>query len=149
MHPRTLAAITLAATLCACAGADEPAEEPIAPEPEPVAEPAPPPPAPAPEDDRARAIRLAEEFVRAQGYADAPPSVPESEIVHEGIEGTIADRRNTLDPHAVSASGQGEEWMVFFRYVDPRYEDRGRALRLQAGRPPSFVHQDVILSAID
>lgn len=145
---RRLGILGLAVVL-GCGGPEDAPEESIAPEPVTEPEREAPPPPPAPEDDRARAIRIAEEFVRAQGYADAPPSVPESEIVHEGIEGAIADRQNTLDPHAVSASGQGEEWMVFFRYVDPRHGDRGRALRLQAGRPPSFVHQDVVLSAID
>ncbi|MCA9608171.1 MAG: hypothetical protein KC619_21325 [Myxococcales bacterium] len=104
---------------------------------------------PAPEDARARAIRTAEAFVRAQGYADAPPSVPDDEIVHEGIEGTIADRRGTLDPTAVSARDEGGRWTVYFRYADPRYEDRGRALRLVEGETPHFVHQDVILSAIE
>ena len=36
--------------------------------------------------ERARAIREAEDFVRAQGYTDAPPSVSGDAVVREGIE---------------------------------------------------------------
>jgi len=98
-------------------------------------------------DARARAIAQAEAFVRAQGYTDVPPTVPADQIVHEGIEGTIEMRLNSLEPAAVTASGEGENWTVIFRYRDSRYEGRGRAVRLRAGEGPHLVHQDVIVSA--
>src|SRR5688572_7410625 len=53
--------------------------------------------------ERARAIREAEDFVRAQGYTDAPPSVSGDAVVQEGIEGTVADRRRMLEPRALRA----------------------------------------------
>lgn len=118
---------------------------PEAPVPE---EPSPPVPAQPsePEDGRARAIREAEAFVRAQGYADTPPTVSGDDIVHEGIEGTMEDRRNMLDPHAVRATESNGEWAVVFRYRDPELAGRGRMLRLRPGQRPSFVHQDLLLS---
>lgn len=99
--------------------------------------------------DRARVIAQAEAFVRAQGYADTPPTVSEDEIVHEGIEGTIEMRRNTLVPRAVRASRSGDGWMVVFRYTDPRYAERGRALMIRRGQTPRFEHQDLVLSPAD
>src|SRR5262249_8773556 len=68
--------------------------------------------------ERARAIREAEDFVRAQGYTDAPPSVSGDAVVREGIEGTVADRRGMLEPRAVRANVSGGEWVVVFRYQD-------------------------------
>lgn len=99
------------------------------------------------DDARARAIATAEAFVRAQGYTDVPPTVPADQIVHEGIEGTIEMRLNALEPTAVTARGEGEDWTVIFRYRESRYEGRGRAVRLRAGEGPHFVHQDVVVSA--
>lgn len=135
----------------ACGSAEE--REVVRPEPAPVEDEAddeaPIEEAPPPEDARARAIRTAEAFVRAQGYTDTPPSVADDEIVHEGIEGSVADRRGMLEPTAVSASGEGGRWTVFFRYTDPRYAGRGRALTLVDGETPRFVHQDAILSAVE
>lgn len=95
--------------------------------------------------DQASAIRIAEAFVRAQGYTDTAPTVSGDEIVHEGIEGTMDDRRDMLEPRAASASGRGTDWDVVFRYRDPAFAGRGRVLRLRAGERPSFVHQDLVL----
>ena len=95
--------------------------------------------------ERARAIREAEEFVRAQGYTDAPPSVSDDAVVREGIEGTLADRRGTLEPRAVRAFASGADWVVVFRYQDSQNAGRGRALKLRAGQRPAFEHQDMIL----
>lgn len=100
-----------------------------------------------PDDGRARAIREAEAFVRAQGYADTPATVRGDQVVHEGIEGSIEDRRSSLDPHAFHAIPEGDGWSVIFRYARPGAEGRGRMLRLRPGQPPSFVHQDLLLSA--
>lgn len=97
---------------------------------------------------RAQVIAEAEAFVRAQGYASTPPTATGDALVHEGIEGTIADRLNTLDPHAVHSIESNGVVSVTFRYVDPQYAGRGRMLRLRPGQTPSFVHQDVILSAL-
>lgn len=127
------------------------ARSPVPPVPAPaVPAPAPPRPAAAPADDaaeRAAALAEAEAFVRAQGYADTPPTVGPDQIVHEGIEGTVEDRIDSLDPHPVHVSGASGEWSVIFRYLDARYAGRGRMLRLRPGQPPAFVHQDVLLSA--
>jgi len=95
--------------------------------------------------ERARAIREAENFVRAQGYTDAPPSVSGDAVVREGIEGTVADRRGMLEPRAVRAYASGGEWVVVFRYQDSQFAGRGRALKLRAGQTPSFIHQDMVL----
>jgi hypothetical protein len=100
------------------------------------------------EDERAAAIAEAEAFVRAQGYTNTPPTVSGNQIVHEGIEISIEDRRDTLDPHAVYAAGADGEWSVIFRYRDPQYAERGRMLVLRPAQTPAFVHQDVVLSAI-
>ena len=88
----------------------------------------------------------AESFVRAQGYADTAPSVAADAIVHEGIEGTLEDRRNMLDPHAVSVSPTADGWTAVFRYQDPQYAGRGRMLRSSA-EGTHFVHQDLLLHA--
>ncbi len=96
----------------------------------------------------AEARALAEAFVRAQGYADTPPSVSADAIVHEGIEGTLEDRLGMLEPSAVEVSREGEGWRAVFRYRDARYAGRGRVLRLPAGETPHFVHQDFLLSAL-
>jgi hypothetical protein len=112
-----------------------------------------PPPSPAvlsPGDatsDRSAAIAEAEAFVRAQGYTDTASTALGNEIVREGIEGTMDDRRNTLEPKALRASkidGNGN-WDVIFKYRDPKFSERGRMLRLRRGTRPSFVHQDLLL----
>ena len=97
----------------------------------------------APGEAEARAA--AEAFVRAQGYTDTPPTVSGDAIVHEGIEGTIEDRLNSLDPHAVSVGRIGNGWGAVFRYVNPAYADRGRQLLMPEGETPHFVHQDRLL----
>ena len=94
---------------------------------------------------RARAIQTAEAFVRAQGYTDVAPTVPDDEIVHEGIEGSVAMRRHQLAPRAVRADGRAGRWMVVFRYQDPQYAGRGRAVQLTAGETPRLIHQDLVL----
>jgi hypothetical protein len=95
--------------------------------------------------ERARAIREAEDFVRAQGYTDAPPSVSGDAVVREGIEGRVADRHGMLEPRAVRAYASDGEWVVIFRYQDSQFAGRGRALKLRVGQTPSFVHQDMVL----
>jgi hypothetical protein len=137
------------ALLAACGG------EPASPEPSPapVATPAPaPPPEPTPTtppasqaEARAAVIAEAEAFIRAQGYTDVPPTVTGDEIAHEGIEGTLEDRRGMLEPRAVSAAGDDAQWSVVFRYRDPRFAGRGRLLRMVRGRRPAFVHRDLVL----
>src|SRR5262249_44125416 len=93
--------------------------------------------------ERARAIREAEDFLRAQGYTDAPPSASGDAVGREGLEGTVADRRGMPEPRAVRACASGGEWVVVFRYQDSQLAGRGRALRLRAGQPPSFVRRDM------
>lgn len=148
--------LSLAFLLAACAGSDDTAHvaEPSAGEPSvdtPSPEPREEPTVDEPEGDgaRARAIRIAEVFVRAQGYTDVPPTVPDEEIVHEGIEGSIDMRLNMLEEHAMTASGEGDDWMVIFRYRDPRSAGRGRAVQLRGDAAPRMVHQDVVLDAFE
>ena len=88
----------------------------------------------------------AESFVRAQGYADTAPSVTDDQIVHEGIEGSIASRRDMLDPHAVTVSPTEGGWSAIFRYQDPQYAGRGRML-VHSAEGTHFVHQDLQLVA--
>lgn len=90
-------------------------------------------------------MREAEDFVRAQGYADAAPSASGDAIVREGMEGTLAERRHMLEPRAVRAYSNGRAWVVVFRYQDSQLAGRGRALELRAGQTPAFVHQDLVL----
>jgi hypothetical protein len=111
----------------------------------PAAAPTPSAPVTAAAPGEAEARAAAEAFVRAQGYADTPPTVSEDAIVHEGIEGTIEDRLNSLDPHAVSVGRIGNGWGAVFRYVNPAYAGRGRQLLMPEGETPHFVHQDRLL----
>lgn len=145
---RTLSWMVL---LAAC-GAAEPAAEPPGAEEPPTSEPSETPTEPSdtptePEDERARILREAEAFVRAQGYTDTPPTVSGDAIVNEGIEGTLEDRRGMLEPRAVRAVRQQGAWTVLFAYRSPEYAGRGRALVIPDGEAPHFVHQDVILEA--
>ncbi|MCZ7680252.1 MAG: hypothetical protein M5U28_16385 [Sandaracinaceae bacterium] len=111
---------------------DEPSTEAAAPE----------------EDERARVIAVAEAFVAAQGYTDAPPTVSGDAIVREGIEGTLEDRRGMLQPRAVRAFGGDGGWTVVFAYQSPEHAGRARALVIREGAPPSFVHQDMLLEPL-
>ncbi|MFO0710795.1 MAG: hypothetical protein U0353_13195 [Sandaracinus sp.] len=106
---------------------------------------APEPTAEATADERG-ALRRAEDFVRAQGYLDTPPSVAPEAIVHEGIEGTIDDRQGTLVLPAVAATRGADGWQVTFAYRDPQYAGRGRLLILPDQGTPHFVHQDLLLT---
>ncbi len=101
-------------------------------------------------EDEARrgAVAQAERFVRAQGYTSAPPSVPDGEIVHEGIEGSVAARRGQLRPEAVEVHPIENGWMVLFAYQSEEYEGRGRALILEDEGTPRFVHQDAVLGCM-
>ena len=93
-----------------------------------------------------QARAAAEAFVRAQGYADSPPTVSGDAIVHEGIEGTLADRLNSLDPHPLSVGRIHNGWGAVFRYADPQLAGRGRQLLMPEGEAPHFVHQDMLLN---
>lgn len=95
-----------------------------------------------PTEDEARAA--AESFVRAQGYTDAPPTVIGDQIVREGIEGSLEDRRHTLEPHAFSVSSVVGGWRAVFRYQDPQYAERGRLL-VHDAEGTHFIHQDMLL----
>ena len=95
-----------------------------------------------PTEDEARAA--AESFVRAQGYTDAPPTVIGDQVVHEGIEGSLEDRRHTLEPHAFSVSPTASGWTAVFRYQDPQYAERGRLL-VHDAEGTHFIHQDMLL----
>lgn len=96
-------------------------------------------------EDQARAA--AESFVRAQGYTDALPTVIGDQIVHEGIEGSMEDRRHTLEPHVFSVSPAVGGWRAVFRYQayqHRQYAERGRLL-VHDAEGTHFIHQDMLL----
>lgn len=136
-----------------CGGTEAaPTEEPTptpAPASEPAAEPEEAEPLPGEVSAAHDATALAEAFVREQGYTDVPPTVGADGIVREGIEGSIEGRLGTLHSDSVStqAEGDGEGWLVIFRYTAEQYAERGRAVRVRLGDSPRMVHQDVVLSA--
>jgi hypothetical protein len=77
-----------------------------------------------PETPEAKAVRLAEEFIRQNGYTDAPAD--KNNLSHETIEyfddvdELLKQRRDTLEPKAygVLTEGRGSKkgWTVVFRH---------------------------------
>lgn len=99
---------------------------------------------------RARAIELAEAWIRAQGYTTAPPTVEPSKLQREmtdmiGEDQMIASRAGTLEASARCARGDARETLVAFAYRDPGLQGRGRAVRVAGGEVVEVVHQDLLI----
>lgn len=97
------------------------------------------------ENDEAKAIRLAEEFVKRNGYTEL--SAEKDKLSYEieepstDIEEILKSRRNTLEPKAFGVSSHsksGEGWTVIFKYneeylktvTEMDLSNRGRAVTM-------------------
>lgn len=97
------------------------------------------------ENDEAKAIRLAEEFIKRNGYTEAPAEKDkikfESSEISEDVEKILQSRHNTLEPKAYGISyhtKSGKGWTVVFKYneeymktvTEMDLKDRGKALTM-------------------
>jgi hypothetical protein len=101
-----------------------------------------------------QAVRIAEEFVRDNGYTDfVPPDA--SKLVAESIEWEgrdqwIANRHNQLRSRALGYLGPGRYqssgWLVAFRPVEPADRGSARGVSMdEHGRRLRMEHKDVNL----
>lgn len=104
------------------------------------------------------AVRLAEKFVKNQGYTSYPPSVaPKKEIVFESLEfdndvdATLERRRGSLTPKAIGAIVNENQWLVAFSYANSSPDsNRGRAVKMGLdGQNIRVMHEDLDLSAFN
>lgn len=104
-----------------------------------------------------QAIKIAEQFVRDNGYTEyVPPD--SSKLTPESIEWSgradwISHRRNTLRPKALGcaegARNDENGWTVGFERVDPSDRGTGRAVTMDArGGSVRMQHVDYILSRL-
>ena len=114
------------------------------------------------ETDEAKAVRLAEEFIKINGYTGAPAD--KEHLSYESIEWEgdrdkmLAGRKNTLEAKAygVTQGGKGTDkgWTVVFRYqfskVDKRQNRKnGRAVTMDENFENLIVrHEDFILARV-
>ncbi|HJL18099.1 MAG TPA: hypothetical protein RMH99_20720 [Sandaracinaceae bacterium LLY-WYZ-13_1] len=99
---------------------------------------------------RARATRIAEAWVRAHGYTEAPTTIEASELRREltdvgDLETVLAARAGTLEARAVCARGWQGRFTVAFAYRAARSAGRGRAVRVEGGAVDEIAHQDLRL----
>ncbi len=103
---------------------------------------------------QAGAIRLAEYFIRGNGYTDQGDVFPADRITLESIESyntleaILASRKGTLESVACLAKYADETatWLVTFRYTNSRDPSHGRAVTMGShGDNIKMNHQDVIL----
>lgn len=111
---------------------------------------------------REEAIRLAERFIRENGYTDHEIS-PDAQIANESFEmhpskeKRIRLRFNTLNPKAAGAKQTGGTWTVGFEYTDALKEKypvsgrpTGRAVRFDAyGNDMQVMHKDLFLDILE
>jgi hypothetical protein len=103
---------------------------------------------------QAGAVRLAEYFVRGNGYTDQGGIFPANKITLESIESyttldaILASRKGTLES-AVCLARYADEtatWLVVFRYKNSRDPSHGRAVTMDShGGNIKMNHQDIIL----
>ena len=109
----------------------------------------------------AAAVACAEEFIKANGYTQAPALPPEKltfESIEWGEPGRLAEfRHNTLQPKAIGyfrgRRGQSHGWTVVFCYtggISGGEEPAGRAVTMdEDGSAPRVEHVDVRLNAAE
>ena len=92
------------------------------------------------------AVRLAERFVRVNGYTDLPPDrsrlVPESVVYSTSADEELNHRRNTLEKSAVGAAGGVDRWVVYFQYQHRDTEYRRAVVMDVGGGHVHIMHQD-------
>lgn len=96
-----------------------------------------------------RAVKIAEQFIRQNGYTDAPYSAIKSKLDHESIEWAnsraelLKARFNTLQASAIGIQATGDGWGVAFDYVDHPGNCRVVTMR-KDGTQLRMQHQDGI-----
>ena len=122
--------------------------------------PAPTEPKPKPKPiDAATAVKLAEGFVRVNGYTDFEPPDP-AKLAPETLEMSprgdwAAFRRGTLRPRAVGYLAEGKDgpdsWTVGFEYADrPAGASNGRAVTMDAaGKKLVVQHKDLRMDILE
>lgn len=113
------------------------------------------------ESAEAKAIRLAEEFIRRNGYTDVPAD--KDNLTYETIEASedidkiLETRHNTLEPKAFGLSyhsKSGDGWTVIFKYneeylkniTEMDLSNRGRAVTMDENFENLTVqHKDFFL----
>lgn len=106
-----------------------------------------------------RAIELAEQFVRANGYTRefVPPDlealVPESLEEFDRSDWLVSRQRNPLRPRAVGyldhARNQADGWTIAFARVAPENPGRGRVVTMDArGGSIRVEHKELILDRV-
>lgn len=98
---------------------------------------------------RERAVKLAERFVRENGYTDAPDSAIRPLLAYESIEWAedrielLKSRRNTLVSMAIGIKANEGGWGVAFDYVSHPGNCRVVTM-LKDGSKMRMQHQDGI-----
>ena len=102
------------------------------------------------------AIRIAEQFIKDQGYTDVPTTLSKDQIVFESLEWTsdvneiLKMRRESLKPKAMEAIINESQWLVTFEYAKASTDSSsGRAVKMSlAGKKIRVMHEDLDLSFI-
>jgi hypothetical protein len=117
------------------------------------------------ESEEEKAVRIAEEFIKRNGYTDAPGD--KDNLSYEAIEFSgnkdemLEFRHNTLQPKAYGFLRNGKSnkkgWTIVFRYngaayknmSDENYKSLGRAITMNEKFEDLRVeHQDIFLKAV-
>jgi hypothetical protein len=111
--------------------------------------------------DARQAVRIAERFVRENGYTDFVPDDP-SQLVPESVEFSrdrrdwLKNRQSTLKPKAVGylkdSGSKSKGWIVGFALVKPRNSTRpvGRAVTMDArGHNVRVEHKGFLLDGLE
>lgn len=118
------------------------------------------------ESEEEKAFRIAEEFIKRNGYTDAPAD--KNDLSHETVEfyknidELLQLRHNTLQPKAYGFIRNGKlnkkGWTVVFRFnksayknmSDEDYTSRGRAVTMNEKFENLRVeHKDIFLKAVE
>ncbi len=95
------------------------------------------------------AVKIAEQFIRQNGYTNAPDSTIKSKLDHESIEWAnsraelLEARSNSLQASAIGIQATGDGWGVAFDYVDHPGNCRVVTMR-KDGTQLRMQHQDGI-----
>ena len=118
------------------------------------------------ETPEAKAVRIAEEFVKKNGYTNFPADKEnlshETVEFYDNIEELLNERHNTLEPNAYGLikHGRGNEkgWTVVFRYnkagikglSEKEYNSLGRAVTMNENFENLLVeHKDIFIKFVE